>query len=86
MTIWELKALGEQKIKDEQLTEQQRKAWQNALNGVRDAIKLFDDIFYGRVHMCSQCKRKNKECTNRQCLEECKRMTEKSESDQLTLF
>lgn len=40
MTIWELKALAEQKIKDEQLTEQQRNAWQNALKSVENQIEL----------------------------------------------
>lgn len=40
MTIWELKALCEQKIKDEQLTEQQRNAWQNALKSVEIQIEL----------------------------------------------
>lgn len=40
MTIWELKALAEQKIKDKQLTEQQRNAWQNALKSVEIQIEL----------------------------------------------
>lgn len=40
MTIWELKALAEQKIKDEQLTEEQRNAWQNALKSVEIQIEL----------------------------------------------
>lgn len=40
MTIWELKALCEQKIKDEQLTEEQRNAWQNALKSVEIQIEL----------------------------------------------
>lgn len=40
MTIWELKALAEQKAKDEQLTEQQRNAWQNALKSVEIQIEL----------------------------------------------
>lgn len=40
MTIWELKALSEQKAKDEQLTEQQRNAWQNALKSVEIQIEL----------------------------------------------
>ena len=39
MTIWELKALCEQKIKDEQLTEEQRNAWQNALKSVEINLK-----------------------------------------------
>ena len=39
MTIWELKALAEQKAKDEQLTEQQRNAWQNALKSVEINLK-----------------------------------------------
>lgn len=39
MTIWELKALCLEKIKDEQLTEQQRNAWQNALKSVEIQIK-----------------------------------------------
>ena len=39
MTIWDLKALCEQKIKDEQLTEQQRNAWQNALKSVEINLK-----------------------------------------------
>lgn len=40
MTIWELKALAEQKAKDEQLTKQQRNAWQNALKLVEIQIEL----------------------------------------------
>lgn len=40
MTIWELKALAEQKAKDEQLTEEQRNAWQNALKSVEIQIEL----------------------------------------------
>lgn len=40
MTVWELKALAEQKIKDEQLTEEQRNAWQNALKSVEIQIEL----------------------------------------------
>lgn len=44
MTIWELKNLAEQKIKDMELTEQERNAWQNALNGVMEQIKLFDEL------------------------------------------
>lgn len=40
MTIWELKALAEQKIKDEQLTEEQRNAWQNALKSVEIQIEI----------------------------------------------
>lgn len=39
MTVWDLKALCEQKIKDEQLTEQQRNAWQNALKSVEINLK-----------------------------------------------
>lgn len=40
MTVWDLKALCEQKIKDEQLTEEQRNAWQNALKAVEIQIGL----------------------------------------------
>ena len=40
MTVWDLKALCEQKIKDEQLTEQQRNAWQNALKSVEIQIEI----------------------------------------------
>lgn len=40
MTVWDLKALCEQKIKDEQLTEQQRNAWQNALKSVEIQIEV----------------------------------------------
>lgn len=40
MTIWELKALAEQKANDEQLTEEQRNAWQNALKSVEIQIEL----------------------------------------------
>lgn len=40
MTVWDLKALCEQKIKDEQLTEEQRNAWQNALKSVENQIEL----------------------------------------------
>ena len=40
MTIWDLKALCEQKAKDEQLTEEQRNAWQNALKSVENQIEL----------------------------------------------
>ena len=40
MTVWDLKALCEQKIKDEQLTEEQRNAWQNALKSVEIQIEL----------------------------------------------
>lgn len=39
MTVWDLKALCEQKIKDEQLTEEQRNAWQNALKSVEINLK-----------------------------------------------
>ena len=39
MTIWELKALAEQKANDEQLTEEQRNAWQNALKSVEINLK-----------------------------------------------
>lgn len=39
MTVWDLKALCEQKAKDEQLTEQQRNAWQNALKSVEINLK-----------------------------------------------
>ena len=40
ISIWDLKALCEQKIKDEQLTEQQRNAWQNALKSVEIQIEI----------------------------------------------
>lgn len=40
MTIWDLKSLCEQKIKDEQLTEEQRNAWQNALKSVEIQIEI----------------------------------------------
>ena len=40
MTVWDLKALCEQKIKDEQLTEEQRNAWQNALKSVEIQIEI----------------------------------------------
>ena len=43
MTIWDLKALCEQKIKDEQLTEEQRNAWQNALKSVEINLKERDN-------------------------------------------
>ena len=39
MTVWDLKALCEQKAKDEQLTEEQRNAWQNALKSVEINLK-----------------------------------------------
>lgn len=40
MTVWDLKALCEQKIKDEQLTDEQRNAWQNALKSVEIQIEI----------------------------------------------
>lgn len=40
MTVWDLKALCEQKTKDEQLTEEQRNAWQNALKSVEIQIEI----------------------------------------------
>lgn len=43
MTIWDLKALCEQKTKDEQLTEEQRNAWQNALKSVEINLKERDN-------------------------------------------
>ena len=43
MKVWDLKALCEQKIKDEQLTEQQRNAWQNALKSVEINLKERDN-------------------------------------------
>ena len=39
MTVWDLKALCEQKAKDGQLTEEQRNAWQNALKSVEINLK-----------------------------------------------
>ena len=39
MTIWEMKAMCEQKIKDESLSIQQRNAYQNALKSIEIAIK-----------------------------------------------
>ena len=43
MTIWGLKALAEQKIKDERLTELQRNAWQNVLNCAMEQIKAMKE-------------------------------------------
>lgn len=40
MTVWELESLCLQKLEDEQLTEQQRNAWQNALKSVEIQIEL----------------------------------------------
>lgn len=40
ISLCDLKALCEQKIKDEQLTEQQRNAWQNALKSVEIQIEI----------------------------------------------
>lgn len=53
-----------------------------------EAEKLCDDIFYGRVHICDKCRRKNEwGCSNRMCLEECKRMTKSGKKDeQISLF
>lgn len=89
MTIWELKALAEQKIKDKELIDQQRNAWQNALNGAIDAIKLYDDIFYGRADCPKECRRfKNDFCNNGHCAVECERMVQKNkkETEQISLF
>lgn len=38
MTVWELKELAEKNCKGASLTDQQRKAWQNALNGANECI------------------------------------------------
>ena len=50
--------------------------------------KLYQDIFYGRVKMCHICRKKNYNCTNRDCLIECQRMVgeKKKETEQLSLF
>ena len=77
MTVWELESLCLQKLEDEQLSNQERNAWQNALNGARESIrgikKLHDDIFYGRVDMCDRCRKKDHNCTNADCLKEISR-------------
>ena len=77
MTVWELESLCLQKLEDEQLSVQERNAWQNALNGARESIreikKLHDDIFYGRVNMCDRCRKKDYNCTNADCLKEISR-------------
>lgn len=39
MTVWELESVCLQKLEDEQLTEQQRNAWQNALKSVEINLK-----------------------------------------------
>lgn len=44
ISIWDLKALCEQKAKDEQLTEEQRNAWQNALKSVEIQIELMTPV------------------------------------------
>lgn len=53
-----------------------------------EAEKLYQDIFYGRVKMCHKCRKKNYNCTNRDCLIECQRMVgeKKKETEQLSLF
>ena len=97
VTVWELKVLCERNMKDEQLTDQQRNAWENALKSVEvnlkernmtEAEKLHQDIFYGRVYICNKCRKKNYNCTNRDCLIECQRMVgkKKKEREQLSLF
>ena len=77
MTVWELESLCLQKLEDEQLSAQERNAWQNALNGAMESIreikKLHDDIFYGRVNMCDRCSKKDHNCTNADCLKEISR-------------
>lgn len=52
-----------------------------------EAQKLYFQIAEGIVYMCPECKRKNKEqCTNRQCMEECEKMTQKKDTEQISLF
>lgn len=57
---------------------------------MKEAEKLCDDIFYGRIYMCDKCRRKNEYgCSNRICLEECRRMIEKKHpkaTEQMSLF
>ena len=51
--------------------------------------KLDQDVFYGRIYMCDKCRRKNMDCTNKQCRAELKRMLEKEEGEknlQISLF
>ena len=54
----------------------------------KEAIKLCDDIFYGRIYMCDKCRRKNEYgCSNAMCLKECERMVgEDPKDEQLRLF
>lgn len=40
MTVWELESLCLQKLEDEQLSVQERNAWQNALKSVEIQIEL----------------------------------------------
>ena len=55
--------------------------------------QLDHEVFYGVVQMCDRCRRKNDNCTNRQCRTELIRMisetetnSERKENEQMSLF
>jgi len=50
--------------------------------------KLYDDIFYGRVHLCGRCRKKNYNCTNADCLKELERTygNKKQSNEQMSLW
>lgn len=44
MTVWELESLCLQKLEDEQLSTQERNAWQNALKSVEIQIEIMTPV------------------------------------------
>ena len=46
MTIWEMRDFCKEKINDRSLTEQQRKAYENALVSVERQIEMMDANFF----------------------------------------
>ena len=50
--------------------------------------KLDHDVFYGITQMCNKCRKRNDNCTNRECREELRRMLrneKRKENEQLDL-
>lgn len=46
MTVWEMREFCKEKMNDRSLTEQQRKAYENALASVERQIELMDVNFF----------------------------------------